>query len=408
MLRAEKAALAALVLLCCGCSSGEPAAPPSNGGGWTAAGSLTTGRERHTAVVLGSRVLFVGGVDGADEPISSVEIFDLSALSVLPGPALTTARWGHSLTALPGGRLLAAGGFGPDGPLSSVEILDPAGTTWTPGPAMAATRYQHTAVLQPEAKQVLVCGGYSSDAGVLHATCEAYGIGKQLWTPVAALEGGRAGHSATALPDGRVLVAGGTTGTGPTASTEIFSPALGRWIDGPDLCSPRQHHVAVGLALPPGVLVIGGESAAVDLFDAATGLVTPLPGLPAPLSGHTAALLPDGRVLVVGGEGEGPAAKRLDAVRAFDPVLRRWAEDSRIARARSYHQATLLPSARVLVSGGRGAQGSLEISLPYAPGPDGAVADLGDGGPGEGQVGEGGPGEGGPADSGPEDTLTQQ
>lgn len=122
----------------------------------------------------------------------------------------------------------------------------------------------------------------------------------------------RAAATATALPDGRVLIAGGfgaPDGTRALLSTELFNPATGSFSPGPDLSSARAYHTAT--ALPNGqVLIAGGESsqavgASVILgdalvFDAVQGVVSTVP-LQTARSRHGAAGVSAGNVLLVGG-----------------------------------------------------------------------------------------------------------
>jgi hypothetical protein len=65
-------------------------------------------------------------------------------------------------------------------------------------------------------------------------------------------------HTATLLPDGRVLVVGGGNGTGPTASEELWDPATATFSRAGSLAGARMMHTAT--LLPDGrVLVVGGS-----------------------------------------------------------------------------------------------------------------------------------------------------
>jgi hypothetical protein len=84
---------------------------------------------------------------------------------------MNDARWGHTATLLPSGQVLVAGGC-QDGfiecfTFASAELYDPANQTWTPIPApMNDARWGHTATLLPSG-QVLVAGGNDGSGGVL-------------------------------------------------------------------------------------------------------------------------------------------------------------------------------------------------------------------------------------------------
>ena len=166
-------------------------------------------------------------------------------------------------------------------------------------------------------------------------------------------------HTATLLPDGRVLLAGGCVRDsceGVTATTELLDPSTGAVVPGPDMLQARVGHGAV--ALPDGrALIVGGWGpssvvASSELFDPATSTFVAGPDLPAPVADPFLALLADGSVLVAGGyDGEGSTAMslRLDAaLTAFTPT-------AELSVPRSRHAGTLLLDGRVLLVGGTGA-----------------------------------------------------
>jgi len=111
-------------------------------------------------------------------------------------------------------------------------------------------------------------------------------------------------HTATLLPNGKVLVAGGAIGYTPLASAELYDPATGTWTATESLHTAR-------------------------FF-------------------HTATLLPNGKVLVAGGAGNG----YLASAELYDPATETWTATGSLHTARDLHTATLLPNGKVLVAGG--------------------------------------------------------
>src|SRR6478735_67029 len=143
----------------------------------------------------------------------------------------------------------------------------------------------------------------------------------------------RADHTATLLPDGRVLIAGGMVENGVFLnSAELFDPATGRFAATASMQSRRVGHsatllpngkvlIAVGLA---GRIFEGGPGnvATTEIYDPATGRFTPGPPMTTPRTGHIAALLSNGKVLVAGGaDGDEHA---LASAEIYDSATNKW------------------------------------------------------------------------------------
>lgn len=177
----------------------------------------------------------------------------------------------------------------------------------------------------------------------------------------------RTAATLTVLKDGRVLLVGGlgAGGTGPLSSTELFDPRTGDWRPAAAPARGRFGHTAT--LLPDGrVLVVGGltregglaGASAAELYDPAADSWTPAASLRTGRWNHTATLLSDGTVLVVGGETDPPPGATginavTDSVERYEPLRDTWAPAGRMRLPRTDHLATLLPDGRVLVSGGK-------------------------------------------------------
>ncbi len=171
----------------------------------------------------------------------------------------------------------------------------------------------------------------------------------------------RAGHTATFLPSGKVLVAGGA-GEGAAQSSEIYDPVTGAWSATGSLAAARGGHTAT--LLPSGKVLVVGGGASAEVFDPETGTWSLTGSLQIGRSGHTATLLPSGKVLIVGGYG----SSYLASAEMYDPATGTWSTAASLMTARTGHMAALLPSGRVLVAAGEGSGWKLDHSAEvYAP-----------------------------------------
>jgi hypothetical protein len=166
----------------------------------------------------------------------------------------------------------------------------------------------------------------------------------------------RAAHSATRLPDGRVLIAGGFDDQeGTEASAELFDPATGTFSPTGSMTTARLSHSAT-LLRDGRVLIVGGfgpdgeRVASAELYDPATGRFTPAGSMPTARADHTATLLRDGRVLIVGGTGDG--YRFLRSALVYDPAASSFAATGSMSVPRDSATATLLLDGRVLIAGG--------------------------------------------------------
>ena len=212
----------------------------------------------------------------------------------------------HAAVLLPDGRVLVVGG---GGDYMSAELYDPVDGTWTATGSMTQARNGHTTTLLPDGR-VLVAGGHDDDR---LASAELYDPITGTWMATSRMTEAFLAHTATLLPNGTVLVAGGDAPSGPGAvghaHAALYDPASGAWTAAEDMLRARFVHTATLLARGE-VLVAGGrlhsglESEAfsdAELYDPATGSWTAAAAMNSARSEHSAVLLADGRVLVLGG-----------------------------------------------------------------------------------------------------------
>ena len=347
-------------------------------GSWSNTGSLSTARRSHTLTLLPSgKALAAGGFLNFDY-LTSAELYDPAMGSWSSTGSLNTGRTGPTATLLPSGKVLVAGGFGgvdfPPHDLNNAELYDPVSGSWTPvAGSLNYRRVSHTATLLSNGK-VLVTGGYDQFAvpNPRLSSAELYDPASESWTQTGSLHDPRESATATLLPNGKVLVAGGYGGSiGYPSRTELYDPASGNWTVTGSLHTARTSHTAT--LLPNGkVLVAAGESntgtlSSAELYDPASGSWTVTGSLNTGRYGHTATLLPNGQVLVAGGTpNTGGCASCAEL---YDPVAGGWTVSSSLNNPRFFHSATLLANGKVLVAGGLG-NGVTELSSAelYDPG----------------------------------------
>ncbi len=357
-------------------TSAAPSSTPGQNSAptWTATTSMVEARHSHTATLLPDGKVLVaggnayprGGGDLAD--LSSAELYDPSSGTWTATGSMIEARALHTATLLPDGKVLVSGGYrgGPDGHvLSSAELYDPSSGTWSATGDMIEARLRHTATLLPNGK-VLVSGGANGDDRA-SSSAELYDPSSGTWTATGAMVAARRLHTATLLPDGKVLVAGGDDRGSPSA--ELYDPSSGTWTATRSMVEARVEHTAT--LLPDGkVLVAGGESTgnlpSAELYDPGSGTWTATRSMVEAHHSHTATLLPDGKVLVAGGSDfRGGDLVYLSSAELYDPRSGTWTATAAMIMARTFTTATLLHDGRVLVVGGEGMAASPEL---YDPG----------------------------------------
>ncbi len=179
----------------------------------------------------------------------------------------------------------------------------------------------------------------------------------------------RAGHTATALPDGKVLITGGMQKEGVfLASAEIFDPATRRFFTTGQMSAARVGHTAT--LLPNGkVLITGGADtggnllSSAELYDAAKGGFTSAGNLNTARSNHQATLLSDSKMLITGG---GSGESSLASAEIYDPEKGVFLSAGEMTTPRKSHQATLLENGNILITGGSSGKFSPEATLSNA------------------------------------------
>ena len=282
-------------------------------------GSLSRGRADATVTLLGNGKVLVAGGYPDMEATASAEIYDPSTGLFAATGAMNEPRAQATATLLANGKVLVAGGVGTSGSLSSAELYDPVSGTFTPTASMHTARDGHTATLLSDGKEVLIAAGNS--ATETDTSAEVYRVAANS-TPasfqaVGDLGTARGATTATLLPNGKVLFAGGassTSASGVLSSAELYNPG--------------------------------------------TRAFTPTGSMLNAQAGATATLLGSGKVLVAGGgRYTGAGIEARDSAELYNPASGTFKATGRMTNTRWGAEATLLANGQVLVAGGAEAEG---------------------------------------------------
>jgi Kelch motif/Galactose oxidase, central domain len=288
-----------------------------------------------------------------------------------PTGNLKVARGLHTATLLPNNKVLVAYGSNSSAitaatgyvGLSSIEVYDAGTGTFTEIVGDSGNGvFGHTATLMPNG-QVLLAGGFVNSVWDYGGSTSSnwtslYDSATGQFSETGNMMASRGDHTATLLANGRVLIAGGAdqdpTGTG-SDSAELYDPGTGTFTQTGSMVVGRFLHTAT-LLQNGKVLIVGGALtsasdpvATAEVYDPATGTFTMTGEMATARERHTATLLADGRVLVVGGT---TSAGTTATVEVYDPSTGSFSVAGSMAQARAFHTATLLPNGKVLVVGG--------------------------------------------------------
>jgi uncharacterized protein YjdB len=357
-------------------------------------GDVTATAKWSSAAPAIASVSSVGVVTGVSAGIASVaatigQVTANTSITVIASNgwlltgAMTFARGGYAVTRLADGKVLASGGAS-NSALGSLfyfqgyaEIYDPALRIWLSLGSVGA-RANHTSILLNSGK-VLVAGGLSGTlfTQVTTDSAELFDRSTGRSTSTGSMvSSSRSAFTMTLLHDGRVLAVGGIRQTTvpynqyvtvTLDSAEIYSPATGSWTPAASMSQPRAGHSA--FLLPDGrVIVVGGNAgdflATPEIYDPTTGSWTMAAAPPIAQSGATTALLSNNKLIVAGGSAAGAIAS---TVQTYDVATNTWAPAASLPVAQAGMQSVLLQNGKWLIAGGVTFSEPLRTAYVYDP-----------------------------------------
>src|SRR5580698_1355176 len=233
-------------------------------GTFTATGSLNTPRRLFPAILLQDGAVLVAGGAGATDPLqplASAEIYDPVAGTFTPTGSMNVARRLTTGTLLDNGMVLFAGGTNTNATLGSAELYNPATGTFTLTGSLNVQRCYHSATLLNNG-MVLIAGGEAPGGSSFAplASAELYDPANGTFTATGNLNAARVDPTATLLTNGTVLLTGGFILSGttdvPLSSAEVFDPVAGAFAATGSLNSARAGQTAT--LLPNGTVLAAG------------------------------------------------------------------------------------------------------------------------------------------------------
>jgi hypothetical protein len=350
--RGALVALAATIVL----APAASAATPDQVGSWGAVMDLGL-PAAHEVVMHNGKVLFWTDTQARTWDPASGQV------SAVPYPFPGSANYhAAAQVVLPDGRVMAIGGQADPlhGGITSTAVFDPATLQWSPAADLLYSRANPTATALPDGR-VLVAYGQDLNGGNV-AVPEVYDPASNSWTALRS-----AGRTQDSYAFDFVLPSGSIFNAAPAAATGLLGLVSGTWTPGPVSGWQTVGNSESAAMYRPGKIIRSGgttpdlaatstgtpRTAVIDMTSAAPAWTETAP-MAFARRRHNLVILADGEVMAVGGTAQGDdASQAVLAGEIWNPATQQWTTVASMSEPRMFHSAAvLLPDGRVLAAGG--------------------------------------------------------
>jgi len=338
---------------------GQPPPPPPTVGTFVVVGNMNLGRSSHTSTLLSDGlVLVTGGFVNSNAVTNSAETYDGTNFTFTYTKAnMGFSRAYHTATLLDDGKMLILGGVsgGSLAETNSAELYNPTTRQFESiSPGMIDSRAFHTATLLSDGRILILGGTVPTSSGVFSSKkAEIYDPSTKKFLALPEMGVYRAGHTATMLDNGLVLILGGN---GTDLTIELFDSNENKFVTSDQtLFRARRGHSATRLSSTGDVVINGGGSRTAGIWVARDSVYKWTSGVPIEdRKDHTAAETASGRILFSGGS-------RYEASRLlFSQTTEYYDRFSGaflgtaplLVHPTTRHRATRLRSGNILITGG--------------------------------------------------------
>jgi hypothetical protein len=273
---------------------------------------------------------------------------------IVPTGNTVQPRFDHTATLLPNGKVLIAAGLARNGVIEpTAELYDPHTGSFVSAGAMRSPRgWGVTAILLRSGKVLFVGGGNGSECDATCSSAELYDPSSGVFTSIGNMTTQRAGANAVLLRNGDVLIVGGDAASvgDHAASAELYRPSTGTFS-----ATGSMHSNGASVLVPQknGKVLAVNDSGA-ELYDPATGVFTMAGNFRIGRQKYGAAALPDGRLLIAGGQIGGAWGPKSATTNIYDPATGAFTSGPEMSFTRFKLRKAVAPlgDGRILIAGG--------------------------------------------------------